>query len=174
MQQELEEKNKILSIISTHDELSQLLNRRGFMEHATQLIAEHEGEKAYLVFGDVDHLKEINDCFGHAAGDFAIETASYYLRSCMPGGAITARIGGDEFVSMFVADEVENGESIIKRVKEFAAEFNKNCEQPFYLEMSVGIHEFVCNPKTDMAELFKHSDAVLYEQKCKRRASIKK
>lgn len=174
MQQQLEEKNKILSIVSTHDELSQLLNRRGFMEQTKRLITEHEGEKAYIVFGDVDHLKEINDCFGHAAGDFAIETASYYLRSCMPVEAITARIGGDEFVSMFIANGVENGEAITKRVKEFATEFNKTCEQPFYLEMSVGVHEFICNPKTDMAELFKHSDAVLYEQKMNRRPSIKK
>ena len=174
MQQELEEKNRILSVISIQDELSQLLNRRGFMEKATQLIAEHEGEKAYLVFGDVDHLKETNDCFGHAAGDFAIQTASDYMRNCMPEGAITARIGGDEFVSMFVANEVESGEIIINRVKEFAVEFNKTCDQPFYVEMSVGIHEFVCNSKTDMAELFKYSDAVLYEQKSNRRASIKK
>ena len=174
MQEELEEKNRILNIISRQDELSQLLNRRGFMEKATELIADCEGQKAYLVFGDIDHLKEINDCFGHAAGDFAIQTASHYLRSCMPEGAITARIGGDEFVSMFVANEIENEEEIIQKVKTFAAEFNKTCDQPFYLEMSVGIHEFVCNPKTDMAELFKHSDEVLYKQKSCRRKSIKK
>ncbi len=174
MQRELEEKNRMLSVISIYDELSQLLNRRGFMEKALQMIAEHEGKKAYLLFGDLDHLKEINDCFGHAAGDFAITTAAEYLRHCMPADAITARIGGDEFVSLFVSQEENSDEIITKRIKKHATEFNLSCEQPFYVELSVGVHEFVCNPQTDMAELFKHSDAVLYEQKRNRRTSIKK
>ena len=174
MRQELEEKNKMLSYISIYDELSQLLNRRGFMEKATKFIEEHEVQKAFMVFADIDHLKEINDCFGHAAGDFAIKTASLYLKNCMPEGAITARIGGDEFVSMFKADGTDIEETVVKRIKEFETEFNKNCDKPFYIELSIGIHGFVCDPEADMAELFKHSDAVLYEQKSKRRASIKK
>lgn len=174
MQQELEEKNRILSVISIYDELSQLLNRRGFMEKALQLISQHEGKSAYLLFADVDHLKEINDCFGHAAGDFAITTAAEYLRHCMPADAITARIGGDEYVSLFVSDEPNCGDVITSRIKKHATDFNLSCDQPFYVEMSVGVHEFICNPKTDMAELFKHSDAVLYEQKRNRRQSVKK
>ena len=174
MQQELEEKNRILSVISTRDELTQLLNRRGFMEKAIDLIRENEGEKAYLVFADVDHLKEINDCFGHAAGDFAISTASDYLRKCSPEGAIIGRIGGDEYVSMFTASSLKAEKSFVDLVKEHAAEFNKTCTQPFYVEMSVGVHPFVCDPKADLSDIFKYSDAVLYEQKSKRRASIKK
>jgi len=174
MQEELEEKNRILNFISKYDELSQLLNRRGFMEQARELLKEHEGQKAYLLFADVDHLKEINDCFGHAAGDFAIMTASEYLRQCMPPDAINGRIGGDEYVSMFVSQEDNCGDIITSRIKKYATDFNLSSDQPFYVEMSVGIHEFICDPKTDMAELFKHSDAVLYEQKRNRRASIKK
>ncbi len=174
MQQELEEKNRILNVISLHDELSQLLNRRGFMEKAVELLRKHEGEKAYLVFADVDHLKEINDNFGHAAGDFAIKTAADYLRDCMPVEAITARIGGDEYVSLFVLEEEQGQERILKELKQYVTAFNASCSQPFYVEMSVGIHEFICNPRVDMAELFKHSDAVLYEEKRSRRGSIKK
>ena len=174
MQQELEEKNRILSVISTSDELTQLLNRRGFMEKAIELIREHEGERAYLIFADVDHLKEINDCFGHAAGDFAISTASDYLRKCSPEGAIVGRIGGDEYVSMFLASDDEPQKSYVDVLKEYAAEFNKSSTQPFYVEMSVGVHPFVCDPKADLSEIFKYSDAVLYEQKSKRRTSIKK
>ena len=174
MQAELEEKNRILSVISTRDELTQLLNRRGFMEKAIELIRENEGKRAYLLFADVDHLKEINDCFGHAAGDFAISTASDYLRKCSPEGAIIGRIGGDEYVSMFLVSGEECEKSYTDIMKEYADEFNKTCMQPFYVEMSVGVHPFVCDPKADLADIFKYSDAVLYEQKSKRRASIKK
>ena len=174
MQRELEEKNRILSVISIYDELSQVLNRRGFMEKALQLIAEKQGKKAYLLFADVDHLKEINDSFGHAAGDFAITSAAGYLRECMPKDAITARIGGDEFVSLFVPDVECYCEDIIMQIKSYAEYFNAKSTQPFYVEMSVGVYEFVCDKDTDMGELFKESDAVLYEQKRNRRASIKK
>ena len=174
MQRELEEKNRILSVISAYDELSQLLNRRGFMEKALQLIKEKKGQKACMLFADIDHLKEINDCFGHAAGDFAITTAADYLRRCMPADAITARIGGDEYVSLFVADCDNIEVDIQNRLKNYAREFNITCEQPFYVEMSAGVYEFVCDDKTDLGELFKKSDAVLYEQKRLRRLSIKK
>lgn len=174
MQRELEEKNRILSVISIYDELTQVLNRRGFMEKALQLIKNKQGQKAYLIFADVDHLKEVNDCFGHAAGDFAIVTAANYLKECMPEDAITARIGGDEFVSLFVPDKECYCEDIMMQIHSYAKLFNAKSKQPFYVEMSVGVYEFICDTDTDLGELFKQSDAVLYEQKRKRRTSIKK
>ena len=82
MKRELEEKNQILRVISSYDEMSQLLNRRGFMEKSLQMVQANAGKQAYLLFADIDHLKEINDSFGHAAGDFAIQTAAGYLLQC--------------------------------------------------------------------------------------------
>ena len=174
MQRELEEKNRILSVISMYDQLSQLLNRRGFMEKALGLLRENEGKRAHILFADIDHLKEINDCFGHAAGDLAITTAADYLRESLPQDAIIARIGGDEYVTMFVSEDENSGEAVIKAIKERAEEFNKTSGEDFYIEMSVGEHSFVCDTQVDLLELFKQSDAVLYEAKAKRRASIKK
>ena len=176
LKQELEEKNRVLSVISAYDELSQLLNRRGFMEKAIQVIKENVGKKACLVFADIDHLKEINDSFGHAAGDFAIKTAADYLRHCMPANAVIARIGGDEYVALVV---LESGEAcacevLTKRIEKHARDFNKSCEEPFYVEMSAGLYGFICEKNTDIPEILKHSDDVLYEQKKKRRATIRK
>lgn len=174
MKKELEEKNSILSMISKFDELTNVLNRRGFMEKALQLISEKQGEKAYVVFADLDHLKEINDSYGHAAGDFAIITAAEYLKECMPEGALIARIGGDEYVSLFVPEKECFCEDITAQLKEYASYFNSKSKKPFYIELSVGIYEFICEKDIDLVQLFKESDAVLYEQKRKRRASIKK
>ncbi len=174
MQRELEEKNRILSMISMYDELTKVLNRRGFMEKSLQLMKEKLGKKAYLIYADVDHLKEINDTFGHAAGDFAIKTAVQYLQECMPEDALVARIGGDEYVSLYIPEIECCCEEITQRIKKYAAEFNASCDQPFYVELSVGVHEFVCTKDTELSELTKKSDAVLYEQKRSRRASVKK
>lgn len=174
MQKELEEKNRILSVISIRDELSQLLNRRGFMEKAFDFMNENQGRRAGLLFADVDHLKEINDNFGHAAGDLAITTAADYLRNSMPKDAIIARIGGDEYVALFLLEEEDFSERITDKLKASMADFNEKSVMPFYIEMSAGIHEFICETVVDMSELFKYSDAVLYEQKRNRRATIKK
>lgn len=173
MKRELEEKNNILSMISMNDELTKLLNRRGFMEKALQLMNANKGKKACLVFADVDHLKEINDSFGHAAGDFAIITAADYLRENLPADAVIARLGGDEYVALFVADECCK-EQVVYNVKSYAKKFNDESDKPFYVEMSVGAYEFVLDGSMELSELFKKSDAVLYEEKQKRRISVKK
>ena len=138
------------------------------------LIKENKGKKAYLLFADIDHLKEINDTFGHAAGDFAIITAADYLRVCMPADAAVARIGGDEYVALVVAEDDNGCEVLTKRLEKHMCDFNKACDKPFYVEMSAGIVEFICEKNTDIPELLKHSDEVLYEEKKKRRATIRK
>lgn len=173
MQKELEEKNHILSMLSMNDELTKLLNRRGFMEKALQAIRNNKGKKACMVFADVDHLKEINDSFGHPAGDFAIISAADYLRENLPEDAVIARIGGDEYVALFIGNEC-CGEQLVSRIKSYAESFNQNSDKQFYVEMSVGVHEFICESGIDLGELFKKSDAVLYEQKRNRRFSVKK
>lgn len=173
MKRELEEKNHILSMISMYDELTKLLNRRGFMEKALHLMNMNKGQKACMVFADVDHLKEINDTFGHAAGDFAIITAANYLRENLPKDAVISRLGGDEYVALFMAEECCKEQAVFN-IKAFAKKFNKESDKPFYVEMSVGAYEFVCDGSVELGELFKKSDAVLYEEKQSRRASVKK
>lgn len=69
---EVNEKNEVLNFISEYDALTGCLNRRGFMERAVALNQNNVGKTAVLIFGDLDHLKEINDTFGHMEGDFAI------------------------------------------------------------------------------------------------------
>lgn len=174
MQRELEQKNHILSMISMYDELTKLLNRRGFMEKALQLIGDNKGRTAYMVFADVDHLKEINDSFGHAAGDFAIISAANYLRENLPEDAVIARLGGDEYVALVVSDEENYGQKIIDNIKGYARNFNEVSDKPYYVEMSIGVHAFTCEMSMDLGELFSKSDAVLYEQKRCRRISVKK
>lgn len=174
MKKELEEKNRILSVISMYDELTKVYNRRGFTENTIKLIQENIGKKAYLVLADLDHLKEINDSFGHAAGDFAIITATQYLKACTPESAVIGRLGGDEYAALFIPEEEYDKESLMQRFKEYAKDFNDKSDKPFYVEMSVGIDEFICSEGADLKELYKVSDALLYEQKQKRRESIKK
>lgn len=170
----IQEQNDILSFVSEYDELTQLLNRRGFMERSIRCCQQGEGKKAFLIFGDLDHLKEINDCYGHAAGDFAIRGVSNQLREILPADAITARIGGDEFISLVFSEREDFKRAAMEDLRVVSERFNRLSKKPYYVEISIGIYEFQCSQDTDLNELIQKSDELLYQAKVKRRKSVKK
>ncbi len=170
----IKEQNTILSYISEYDELTKLLNRRGFIEKALALYKKSAGRRAYMIFGDLDHLKQINDIYGHAEGDFAIKTIAERFRTILPGNTISGRIGGDEYVSFLPTDEVGFKERIADEFMEAGRIFNENSDKPYYVEMSVGIYEFVCDSEVSFEEIMKQSDNLLYEAKANRRTNVQK
>lgn len=174
----VKESNQILSFISRYDELTKILNRRGFMEQALATIQRIPGREALIMFGDLDHLKEINDCFGHADGDFAILSAAQLLTGLMPRDGFVARIGGDEFVAFVPVPGDTTSEEYIsklkKKLKEAMFVFNLTCNKPYFVEISSGFYPFVCERNMDLTKIIASSDEVLYDDKQKRRKSIKK
>ncbi len=172
--EEVNEKNKILGFISEYDELTGCLNRRGFMEKTMDFIHKNIGKKAVFIIADLDHLKEINDFYGHVEGDYAIESAALILRQSLGEDIILARIGGDEFVAIILQEENCDGKTYKRRIKEADCIFNEISDKPYYVELSIGVAEFQCNPKNDINSLIKQSDEMLYDSKRTRRTSIQK
>ena len=72
----IRERNRILGIMSANDELTGLLNLRGFTEEAKKFCHEEQEQRAYMICGDLDHLKEINDNWGHPVGNFALRSVA--------------------------------------------------------------------------------------------------
>ena len=77
-----------------------MLQSKGIFEELRKRLSndKNEGEKAIMVFADLDCLKTINDKFGHEEGDFAILSAAKILKHSFGNSEIVGRIGGDEFV----------------------------------------------------------------------------
>lgn len=172
--EEVNEKNKILGFISAYDELTGILNRRGFMEKAMQLIYTTKKKDAIWFIADLDHLKEINDNFGHVSGDFAIRESARILQEIFGGDGQVARIGGDEFVAILPYDYRMDGEDYIRSIKDACEELNRTSDKEFYVEMSVGYTVFRCDSSVDFNYLLSNSDKMLYEAKRLRRKSIRK
>ncbi|WP_331135459.1 GGDEF domain-containing protein [Sphingopyxis sp.] len=83
------------------DNLSGLFNRRGFEPRALRAMARQAtGKPVAIILSDLDHFKSINDLFGHSSGDSIIRHFSNVLKEEAPGGAIIARLGGEEFAIM--------------------------------------------------------------------------
>ncbi|WP_064093328.1 diguanylate cyclase [Rossellomorea aquimaris] len=79
-----------------HDHLTKMLNRRYFLEKATELYI--ESEPASLLLIDIDHFKRINDTYGHLIGDQAIVFAGNLIKKVLMGLGIVGRFGGEEFI----------------------------------------------------------------------------
>lgn len=160
-----------LAVLSDQDELTGLLNRRGFRRMAEQAlkVEGRSGRRTALLYFDVDELKPINDQFGHAEGDRALAAVADVLRSRSRTGDLVARVGGDEFVVLAsgIAAPGE-GERLAMRLRDALAAHNARAGQPYRISFSVGVVEEV--GAVDLDRLLDRADAALYAEKAKRRS----
>jgi diguanylate cyclase (GGDEF)-like protein len=89
---------KLITLAAT-DPLTQILNRRAFLEQAEQMLSEPRtgNETVSAIFLDVDRFKSLNDQYGHARGDDALLQVTKVVREAIPPEAIAGRLGGEEF-----------------------------------------------------------------------------
>lgn len=171
---EIHEKNELLNHLSTSDELTGVNNRRGFMEKVEFSInmPANRGRKAMMLFADMDSLKVVNDKFGHKDGDFALKNIANILSTSFRPGDIIGRIGGDEFVCFAFVDEPDFVAYVQNRINELSEELNENCGKPYFIEMSIGISEFACDPEIKIEDLLTQADTSLYSNKRYKRLSV--
>lgn len=170
---QLSDRNKILASVSSNDPMTGVHNRRGFMESALELIAANDGKDARLFFCDLDHLKQINDEFGHADGDYAIKTLANVAQEVFGKKGCIARIGGDEFVALIPCREQDADKYVVK-VKKELEHINATSDKPYYIESSMGSAGFICSENVDIEEIIKKADDIMYKDKARRRASVRK
>lgn len=167
---ELEEYNKHLKELSQTDELTGLLNRRGFLSLAEHFIkqARRESKIMTLFFLDLDGLKQINDTYGHKEGDLAISSTALVLKETFRESDIIGRFGGDEFVVFAGNAGRETLSIIISRLKVNLQTMNRKLMKPFLLRMSVGYAFYDPKKETDVDQLIHKADKMLYSVKRKR------
>lgn len=85
------------------DELTGLYNRRGYIFRAASLLKAASPKEVWQIFFDIDDMKEINDGYGHWAGDRALIEVAGVLRSAFRSTDVVARVGGDEFAVLAIA-----------------------------------------------------------------------
>jgi diguanylate cyclase (GGDEF)-like protein len=96
----------------------------------------------YLLFVDLDGLKEINDQHGHNAGDEALINTAHILLESFRASDIIARIGGDEFVVISVETPEINKNMLTRRLKESLANYNSKSNKPYKLCFSMGLTRY--------------------------------
>lgn len=100
------------------DQLTGLLNRRGFETFGQQMLAQaaKANHSVACIMIDLDDFKPINDSFGHAAGDLVLTTAADMLRANVAKGDLVARLGGDEFCILLLGERQADAQALAQRV----------------------------------------------------------
>ncbi len=117
------EAQSALEHAASHDSLTGLPNRHAFDRMLQSRLRTHnrDGQEVVLMILDLDGFKDINDAFGHIAGDIVLEEAANRMRSVCLEGALLARWGGDEFVAVLpegtrIEAAIAYGEAMIEQV----------------------------------------------------------
>lgn len=149
------------------DELTGLYNRRGFFTVARQHVkfARRTKKGFWLMFLDVDRLKQINDLHGHQEGDAALVSTAEILRKTFRESDVLGRLGGDEFVVLAIHAAEDSAASMTARLEENLAEHNGQARCGYDLALSVGIARFEPENGTSIEELLVKADEALYEHK---------
>ncbi|WP_158238389.1 MULTISPECIES: tetratricopeptide repeat-containing diguanylate cyclase [Luteimonas] len=149
------------------DPLTRISNRHHFSEQATRALAQcaREGRVAALVTFDLDHFKQINDRFGHAAGDWAL---CQVTKACVPlRGPEDAfgRLGGEEFALLFPGcDASAARQTAAAAMTGFAAIDATGCGYDMQLTASFGITDTLRSGH-DFTRLLSHADKAMYRAK---------
>jgi diguanylate cyclase (GGDEF)-like protein len=149
------------------DELTGLPNRRSFYQRLNEELARaarHRKSVAVLYF-DLDRFKEINDCYGHDAGDKAIIEFGERVNSVLRTEDMLARMGGDEFAA--VVTEVNSGDDIERIAERILSKVRKPFEvgkNRFYASASIGA-AIIRDNETSSEEALRRADMALLQAK---------
>ena len=168
---ELEVANDRLRSLSLNDGLTGLNNRRGFMILATGLLkfSRRAGYSVCLIYIDLDSLKNINDTFGHAAGDTSITHFARILVDTFRDSDVIGRLGGDEFVAMIIDASESDLAAMQARLQSNVDAHNLQSEQGYALSFSLGVIRVEPNSDISMEALLSEADSAMYTHKQQRK-----
>jgi len=160
------ERLSYLETLAVTDELTGLLNRRGFckaMEKSLANARRYE-EKGVLLFIDLDQFKPINDTYGHEAGDEVLKQTSRLLNDNIRDNDYAARMGGDEFAVLLVRTNWRDGQMRAKAIGNALNHYYTSWDGRM-IGMSASIGTQVYDGSSIMADLLKHADHAMYQAK---------
>jgi diguanylate cyclase (GGDEF)-like protein len=148
-----------MRFLADHDPLTNLLNRRSFVQRLDSEVARsrrYTRPLALLVF-DLDELKTVNDTHGHAAGDEALKCVADALRATLRSGDNAFRIGGDEFAVILPEADEHAARAAAQRIAD-------------ELQLAASFGVAVCEAGCEAGTLLREADDAMYRMKRRRRA----
>jgi diguanylate cyclase (GGDEF)-like protein len=160
-----EQQTRALRVVASRDDLTGLLNRKAFLDLAAEQLADRSTTRGSgtLILADLDHFKSVNDTYGHAAGDIALQSFAGACTATVRSTDLVGRYGGEEFVIFLPGTNAERAENIAEEISRrlAAAPTVDGMEMP---TVSYGISTYDAGT-TDVDGLIAAADAALYSAK---------
>lgn len=158
--------------LSIADNLTGLLNRRGFMLNAQVLYEYSQRQNAFWIcFMDMDKLKVINDEYGHKEGDEAIIAVAEVLKNSFRKSDVIGRIGGDEFAVCGISTS-KSSSVILARLNKHLEGYNENKIKPYTLSLSIGFLEGEEMKDMTLEHMLAEADRRMYINKVNNRSNV--
>lgn len=157
-----------LSLQANQDYLTNLFNRRFFMEQAEVELARAKryGKPLSLLMLDIDHFKNINDTYGHKSGDIVLQKLSGLLLEKLRTVDVVGRIGGEEFAILLPESNLNNAIEVAERLREDTAETEVKLEGGKIVHLTVSIGIAMLNDRDiNLDVMFNLADQALYKAK---------
>ncbi len=153
------------SALVTVDKLTGLNNSRTFIRYLEQNMRETEKRQLFFVIiGDADRFKQINDTHGHEVGNEALIKMAEALKKACGQGDCLSRFGGDEFVIAGFRNSIEDIEEILDKIEENLAEENRR-GNAYILSMSLGYTIYDQQVHATTSQLMDAADQMMYQKK---------
>lgn len=175
LQRELQSAHEHLAELATHDELTGLHNRRYLVDALDVEIARARRyhQPLTLCMFDLDHFKDVNDKYGHDAGDAVLVTVAEILRHTVRSPDIAGRYGGEEFLIVLINTGIHEAEHFSNRLREKIGQkgFRVQEKRDVQITCSIGLSEF--KPDEDeSASLIHRADMAMYQAKLQGRNQV--
>ena len=167
----LRDLNNKLGQMAFYDQLTEVPNRRYFMEQAERLFSCYRRQECYLATGliDIDNFKKINDEHGHKAGDIILHNLANNMRSLFRQEDAFCRYGGEEFAFVLLTDNPEHIKTLCDRLLQGARGMNCSITEHKSISVTISLGVCICSPnKKECAKLgatLDLADHMLYEVK---------
>ncbi|MBU1085458.1 GGDEF domain-containing protein, partial [Patescibacteria group bacterium] len=143
-----------------------LYNRLSFLELGEKQLAlsRRHGKESWLMFLDLNGLKEVNDKFGHENGDILLKESAYRLKHTLRISDLTARLGGDEFGVLMAGVDLEGAKKVANKIGEQLLSIEINGSQEFS-GVAIGLARY--NDVGSFEDFIKDADLLMYKAKNK-------
>jgi len=156
-----------LQRLAAVDELTGVLNRRGFLDTAERelALAARFRRGAVLLFIDVDGLKHVNDTLGHDVGSELLVDAAAVLMRVARSSDVVGRLGGDEFCLLAVGEPTTAREAVEQRIRTEIDKHNTTADKPYDVAVSIGSAIYDPEQPERLEDLIAQADGRMYENK---------
>ncbi len=171
------EREHVLHVLSTTDELTRLSNRRHFMQALAKRLEEtqRDGRPLSVVLVDVDHFKRINDTHGHLVGDQVLVAVAEALRQEARASDVVARFGGEEFALLMADTSAEQAHAAAELCRERIAQQHCILEGTrIQVTVSLGVASAPHPEVTRVEHLLRLADEALYRAKAEGRNRVQR